>query len=111
MAEIRKIKVGTASCGIAAGATAVYDFFRQHARTIPVEEVGCVGHCYAEPMVEVVTDEGAIFYRDVKADQKSLDLILALSQEGRLEVSPARKQREMLKVTRLAGRILSLIHI
>ena len=105
MAEIRKIKVGTASCGIAAGATAVYDFFRQHAGAIPVEEVGCIGHCYAEPMVEVVTDEGAIFYRDVKADRKSLDLILALSPEGRLEVSPARKQREMLKVTRLAGRI------
>ncbi|MDD3118443.1 MAG: NADH-ubiquinone oxidoreductase-F iron-sulfur binding region domain-containing protein [Victivallales bacterium] len=104
MAEIRKIKVGTASCGLAAGAGAVLDFFRDHAG-VEIEEVGCIGHCYAEPLVEVVTDAGSVFYRDVKGEQACLDNILALGETGRLEVSPSRRKYEMLKVTRLAGRI------
>ena len=44
---IQKIRVGTASCGIAAGAGAVLESLRTVARGIPVEETGCIGHCYA----------------------------------------------------------------
>jgi len=106
MAEIRKIKIGTASCGMAAGAGAVFDFFKAQAGNIPVVGVGCVGHCYAEPMVEVETADGqSVFYRGVEATQAAFDNIMALGDANRLEVPAARKQREMLKVTRLAGRI------
>lgn len=50
------ILVGTATCGRAAGATEVTQAFRQalkeaHREEIPVIEVGCMGHCYAEPLV------------------------------------------------------------
>ncbi|MBN2640824.1 MAG: 4Fe-4S binding protein [Victivallales bacterium] len=105
MAEIIKIKVGTASCGLAAGSGDVYDFFKANSKGIPVEGVGCIGHCYAEPMVEVETSEGSIIYREVKADQKSLDNILELGAENRLVIPEKRKQHELLKVTRLAGKI------
>ena len=105
MAEILKIKVGTASCGLAAGSAAVYDFIKSNANGIPVEEVGCIGHCYAEPVVEVETKSGSVFYRDVKADAKTLACMMSLSEEGRLLIPEARSKREMLKVTRLAGRI------
>jgi len=105
MAEIRKIKVGTASCGLAAGAAAVLDFFQANANGIPVEEVGCIGHCYAEPMVEVETDGGSVIYCNVKADHNSLNNILALGTANQLEISEQRKKHEMNKVMRLAGRI------
>ena len=62
MAKISRIKVGTASCGIAAGAKAVLDGLRAKAGDIPVDEVGCMGHCYTEPMVEVDLDDGGIVY-------------------------------------------------
>ncbi len=105
MADIKKIKVGTASCGLAAGAAAVLDFFRKNAGSIPVEEVGCIGHCYAEPMVEIETDGEPVVYCNVNADQASLDNILALGANGRLEISAQRQKHEMIKVMRLAGRI------
>ncbi|NOZ88163.1 MAG: NADH-quinone oxidoreductase subunit F [Deltaproteobacteria bacterium] len=51
------IKVGAATCGRSAGALEVLDAFREAAREnsvkVTISEVGCMGHCYAEPMVEV----------------------------------------------------------
>jgi NADH-quinone oxidoreductase subunit F len=49
------IMVGTATCGRAAGALEVLKTFRKEVKKrkldCPVIEVGCMGHCYAEPMV------------------------------------------------------------
>ena len=49
------IMVGTATCGRAAGALEVLKTFREeikkHKLDCPVIEVGCMGHCYAEPIV------------------------------------------------------------
>jgi len=49
------IMVGTATCGRAAGALDVLHAFsedlRQRGLDYPVIEVGCMGHCYAEPLV------------------------------------------------------------
>jgi NADH-quinone oxidoreductase subunit F len=49
------ILVGTATCGRAAGAldtlAALRDQVSQHHLDCPVIEVGCLGHCYAEPLV------------------------------------------------------------
>lgn len=49
------ILVGTATCGRAAGALEVLKTFRKEIKKrnidCPVIEVGCMGHCYAEPIV------------------------------------------------------------
>ena len=106
MADIRRIKVGTASCGLAAGAADVLDAFKRLAGNTPVVEVGCIGHCYAEPMVEVELNDGtSVFYSSVKGDDKSVNSILALSEEGRFQIPAERAALEKLNVTRLSGRI------
>ena len=105
-AKIKKIRVGVASCGVAAGAEAVMDLLRQRAGDIPVEGTGCLGHCYAEPMVEVELNDGtSVFYSSVKGDDKSVNSILALSEEGRFQIPAERAALEKLNVTRLSGRI------
>ncbi|MFC1949914.1 NADH-quinone oxidoreductase subunit F, partial [Chloroflexota bacterium] len=52
------ILVGAATCGRAAGAIEVLKAFRQevkkHNLDCPVIEVGCMGHCYAEPLVIIM---------------------------------------------------------
>jgi NADH-quinone oxidoreductase subunit F len=49
------IMVGAATCGRAAGALDVLKTFREEIKKLdidcPVIEVGCMGHCYAEPIV------------------------------------------------------------
>ncbi len=105
MARILKVKVGTASCGLAAGASDVLDAFKRLSGGVPVEEVGCIGHCYAEPMIELETDSGSIFYSNVSAKDEAVKAILELSSEGRFEVPASRASKERLLVTRLAGRI------
>ena len=51
------VLVGTATCGRAAGAGAVVEVFEREIRSqglaARVIEVGCLGHCYAEPMVVI----------------------------------------------------------
>ncbi len=51
------IMVGAATCGRAAGALEVLGAIRNELKRqkldIPVTEVGCMGHCYAEPIVVI----------------------------------------------------------
>jgi (2Fe-2S) ferredoxin len=51
------ISVGMSACGIAAGADEVYSTLVEEVkkRSLPIEvtKCGCVGMCYAEPLVEV----------------------------------------------------------
>ncbi|MBO4646599.1 MAG: 4Fe-4S binding protein [Lentisphaeria bacterium] len=106
MADIKRIKVGTASCGLAAGAGAVLSAFQRLAGDIPVVEVGCIGHCYCEPIVEVELKDGSsVFYSSVKADDASIGDILNLTEKGRFTVPAERAALEKLCVTHLAGRI------
>ena len=102
---IKKIKIGTASCGLAAGAGDVLEYFLKEVKDIPIEGVGCMGHCYAEPLIEVETDSGSIMYDCVAPGKEHLDKILSLSSEGRFSVDSIRSQKECLVVTRLAGKI------
>ncbi len=55
------VTVGTATCGRAAGALevlhAIRDEVRKHNLNCPVIEVGCMGHCYAEPIVMISKPE------------------------------------------------------
>ena len=104
--KIQELRIGVASCGIAAGAEAVREALLRRAGSVPVIGVGCLGHCYAEPMVEAVLDNGSsVIYRDVDASDAAIDNILALGAEHRFEVPEARKKRELVKVMALAGRI------
>jgi len=51
------IRVGLSTCGIAAGADVVFDTLVEEAKKrniqIDIEKCGCVGMCFAEPLVEV----------------------------------------------------------
>lgn len=51
------ITVGMSACGIAAGAEEVFKVFAEEVRRkglpIQVNKCGCIGMCYAEPLVEV----------------------------------------------------------
>jgi NADP-reducing hydrogenase subunit HndB len=52
-----QVKVAMATCGIAAGAKVIMDFFIEQLdrRNIDgvVTQTGCMGYCYAEPTIEV----------------------------------------------------------
>jgi NADH-quinone oxidoreductase subunit F len=79
-----KIMVGLGSCGIAAGAKAVYDHLKQ---TTPGDDVdvtvtSCVGMCYAEPIVEVFQGEKWVRYGNV--DKEFADRILEGMRSGAL---------------------------
>ena len=59
MAEYQ-VKIGLASCSIAAGAAKVYDLLKTPLAKegIYLQRTGCRGLCYCEPQVEVITSEG-----------------------------------------------------
>ena len=52
------IIVGLGSCGIASGAQEVYDFFQKNlgSSDIALKKTSCIGICFQEPIVEVLTD-------------------------------------------------------
>jgi len=72
-----QIKVAMATCGIAAGAKGIMEFFVEQldSRNIQgvVTQTGCMGYCYAEPTVEITLPgkEPVVYgYVDLKrADQ------------------------------------------
>jgi (2Fe-2S) ferredoxin len=54
------IRVGMSTCGIAAGADEVYQILCDEAAkrkiSIPISKCGCLGMCFAEPLVEVAVE-------------------------------------------------------
>ena len=56
--QIVQIKVGMATCGIASGAKEIMKYLieesEQLAVDVNVKQTGCLGYCYAEPMIEVL---------------------------------------------------------
>jgi (2Fe-2S) ferredoxin len=59
-ASTNYIKVGMSTCGVAAGAEEVYSAFIEEAEKrktgVKILKCGCIGACYAEPLVEVSVD-------------------------------------------------------
>ena len=105
MSKIVSFKIGLASCGIAAGGEAVLAELKK-ATTLPIVEVGCIGHCYAEPLIEACLDDGSsVMYGNVQPTAKAIENILSLGETGRFAVPAARKSKELVKVLALAGRI------
>ena len=74
------VRVGTALCGQAAGGEEVADALREavkrHGADALVTEVGCLGLCFAEPLVDVKVPGGPrVFYGNVSPE--SADEIVA----------------------------------
>ncbi len=71
--QARTVKVGTASCGIAAGARKVYDalsdMLSREGSKVKLQQTGCMGLCYREPLVEVSSEAGRFVYGDVTPDK------------------------------------------
>ena len=69
------VKVGLASCGIAAGGRRVYDTLKaslnDHGlKNVELRRTGCMGMCYSEVLVEVFPPQGRrVFYRNVTPEQ------------------------------------------
>ena len=51
-----KIIIGEGSCGIAAGAAKIYDYFAKHTKFAELSITGCIGMCYLEPIVDVIEE-------------------------------------------------------
>ncbi len=68
-----RINVGMSTCGLAAGANPVYTAFKQAVAGLGVNakvvNVGCIGACFAEPLVEIVSvDKPGVLYSNVNPD-------------------------------------------
>ncbi|MFO7841143.1 MAG: NADH-quinone oxidoreductase subunit NuoF [Fidelibacterota bacterium] len=110
---IKKIKVGLASCGLAAGADAVYKALKEALPdNVELQKTACLGFCYAEPMAEVLDENGnssvygnlsekdiPAFVRNEPPENK---LLLSDSRDA-----PANAQlgKQLRIVTRHSGRI------
>lgn len=68
-----EVKVGLATCGIAAGGEAVFETFKaeigRENRDIVVKETGCIGMCYEEVLVEVSNGRGSFLYTQVTPEK------------------------------------------
>jgi len=67
------IRIGTAVCGEAAGSKEVVDRIKSDLSSLGIDanisEVGCIGLCYAEPIVDIVKPgRPRIFYGNVNPD-------------------------------------------
>ncbi|MGE5342229.1 MAG: NADH-ubiquinone oxidoreductase-F iron-sulfur binding region domain-containing protein [Candidatus Omnitrophota bacterium] len=85
---IKEIKVGLATCGIAAGGESVFEEFKkeikEHALDVSLKETGCMGMCYNEVLVEMVFNDGSTYmYGNVTGDK-----VKRIVQEHILEHQP-----------------------
>ncbi len=83
------LAVGMATCGIAAGArqallTLTDEIEKQQITNIAVIQTGCLGYCYAEPVVEVrIPGQEPILYGDVD-ETRAREIVRLHVKEGRL---------------------------
>ena len=76
-----RIAVGEGSCGIAAGAGAVYDKLSSLLnKDVTLGVTGCIGMCFLEPIVDVY--DGDALRRYVKVDASGAERIAAAANAG-----------------------------
>lgn len=78
------IIVGLGSCGIASGAQEVYDFFEKNigGSDIALKKTSCIGICFQEPIVEIVT--GGVKTAFGKVDTAFAEKLLEGVRSGKL---------------------------
>lgn len=70
-----RIIVGTATCGVAAGAAEVVEALKQEIEKLGIEgavvsETGCTGRCDLEPLVQVQVDgEAPVLYHHIDTEK------------------------------------------
>lgn len=73
------IRIGTATCGLAAGALRVKETFEDEIKNrgldVRVLEVGCMGHCYAEPLA-IISKPGVTPFCYGKVDEGLAKLLV-----------------------------------
>ena len=78
MSRIKEIRVGLATCGIAAGAQRIGRHLQEKLAAanadVPIKQVGCIGMCYNEPIVDVVDENGTTTYGRVT--EEAIDRIV-----------------------------------
>jgi len=81
---MKKITIGLASCGLAAGAGRIKEVINKEVQDkklqINIHETGCIGMCYNEPLVEVFTDSGNWLYGNV-TEETAKEIIKHHSEE------------------------------
>ena len=83
-----RIVVGQGSCGLAAGAGAVYTALESKLTSevnATLGITGCVGICYLEPIVDVYDENGKL-YRCVQVKPENADLIIQAVAEKNYEL-------------------------
>ena len=113
--EVPWVRIGTALCGKAAGAdqvlAAVRDELERHSIPAVVSEVGCLGVCYAEPLVDISMSNGsrllygnvtpslvpAIIYSHMVCHEPVANLALGYLGEGGLEGADDFSEHPMMK--------------
>lgn len=75
-----RIQVGYGTCGIAAGATPVYDAFVKELENLNLEnvevvQVGCMGECAFEPIVEIVESNGSKTIYCLVTDRRAEEIV------------------------------------
>jgi len=70
---MKEIKVGLATCGIAAGGMLIYDELKKEIKNnnieVELKKTGCMGMCYREVLVEVKDDSDSYLYANVTPDK------------------------------------------
>jgi len=70
---MKEIKVGVATCGIAAGGMLVYDELKKEIKNnnidVELKKTGCMGMCYKEVLVEVIDDSDSYLYENITTDK------------------------------------------
>lgn len=60
------VRIGTSTCGLAAGAEAVFSaveqYFKQRQISMAVHRTGCLGACHCEPLVEILENGSSLLY-------------------------------------------------
>ena len=80
-----KLVVGQGSCGIAAGASKVYDALSAHNNgKFELGISGCIGMCYLEPIVDVYNGS-ELLHRLVKVSEKDCEKIAQAVSSGNFE--------------------------
>jgi NADH-quinone oxidoreductase subunit F len=100
-----KIHIGMATCGIASGALATKDAFEQALSQRGIEarihNVGCIGHCYAEPYVIIDHPQSGfppVFYAEVSPGKARMltNLFLAEGDPRFEHVLGATEENDMI---------------
>ena len=75
-----RVQVGCGTCGIAAGAKPVYNTFVEEINTLNLEnveitQVGCMGECAFEPIVEVLESNGSKTIYCLVTDRMAIEIV------------------------------------